>query len=264
MRWFPHSYADRAVVHYLDEPLPNTALPQLMMLSGHVIFTFNGNTDSGVPIDSVVTTPSNDGGDQRLQKLFVDAMFDADGTGTLVSFIQYNNQTINGPSLSVAPAGTRAQFLENISSLADLDLFRNISTTFGWQGGPAGPRVYAWEPSGFVQPYLSKFFVTQYINLAYPGWKAMRRFYPALISNSDVLMTIKCQDDRVFGPYTIQSTGGQFRILPMIVNHGLKDLAFALQLDGQGATFAFFPDEFVIEVKGWADPQFIPLAIFKT
>lgn len=264
-RWFPHSYNDRVIVHYLDEA--STSDPndmQILMPSGTSVLIKGGNTDNGVDIDSRVTTPSNDGGDQRLQKLFIDAMFDADGTGPLSSYIQYNNQTLPGPTLLVNPAGTRAQYLENISSLADLSLYRNIASTLYWTGGPDGPRIYAWEPAGFVQPYISQFFVTQFINFSYHGWKAGRRFYPALISNSAVLFTIKCQDGRTFGPYTIPSTGGQFKIIPMILNHGVKDLSFGLQIDGQGQNFALFLAEFYMEFKGWADPQFIPLAVFKT
>lgn len=264
-RWFPHAYADRMIFHYLDEINDFYGIQYLLMLSGsHTIWESLGNLDNQTPITWIATTPANDGGDERLQKLFVDQMFDVDGSGPIQAYIQYNNQTINGPSLTVTPVGTRAQFLENISSLADLGLYRNISTTFSATGGPDGPRLYAAEPSGFAQPYISRFFVTQYINFAYPGWKAARRFYPALISNFDVLMTIKTQDDRVYGPYTIPSTGGQFRIIPMILNHGVKDLAFAIQLDGQNHDFAFFPQEWVIEVKGWADPEFIDLAVFRT
>ena len=50
----------------------------------------------------------------------------------------------------------------------------------------------------------------------------------------------------------------------MMVNHGVKDLAFAYQLDGHGVPFALFPDEFTIETKGWPDPEFLDLAIYKT
>ena len=251
--------------HYLDEPetdKPNDM--QLLLLSGANLFKAGGNTDNSADIPSIVQTPSDDGGDERAQKLYVDAMTEADGTGTLVAQIQFNNAQQNGPSVSMAPTGLRQQFLENISSLADLSLYRNINVRYRWTGGPDGPRVYAFEPSGYAQPYLSTFFVTQYIALAYPGWKHARRFYPALISNSNVLLTIETQDNRVFGPYVIPSTGGQFRIIPMIVNHGLKDLAFAFQLDGQGQAFALFPGEFTVEMKGWADPNYIELAVFKT
>ena len=133
-----------------------------------------------------------------------------------------------------------------------------------WTGGPGGPRIYAFESSGFLQPYLSTFFVTQFIGLSFPGWKHMRRMYPALISNAPVLLTIQTQDGRVFGPYTIPSTAGQYRQLPQMLNCNLKDLAFAFQLDGQGTPFAFFPADFVIEVKEWVEDTYIKLAVLKS
>lgn len=264
-RWFPHSYAAPVQLHYLVEPsdsAPNTQ--QLLLVSGTSLLLSGGNTDNGVPIACAVTTPSFDQGDERTQKLYVDTMFDAEGTGQLSAAVQFNNQTSPGPTVTVNPAGPRTQFLENISSLANLSLYRNIATTFTWTGGPDGPRLYAWEPSGFVQPYLSQFFVTQFLSLSYPGWKFARRFYPALISTAAVLFTVKCQDGRTYGPYSIPSTLGQLRILPMMFDQTLKDLAFAFQLDGGGAPFAFFPEDFFCEFKGWADPNFIKLAVFRT
>jgi hypothetical protein len=252
-------------VHYLVEAeteKPNDM--QLLMLSGANIFKSGGNDDNGAPINSVTYTPSNDGGDERAQKLYIDAMTEADGTGNLQAHVLFNNGQLSGPTVTMSPTGVREQFLENISSLGDLSLYRNIAMRYTWTGGPAGPGIYAFEPSGYAQPYISTFFVTQYINLAYPGWKHGRRFYPAIISNSDVLLTVETQDNRVYGPYVIPSTGGQFRVIPMILNHGVKDLAFAFQLDGQGHPFALFPGEFTVELKGWADPNYIELSVFKT
>ncbi len=264
-RWFSHSYANPSVVHYLIEPsaiAPNTQ--DLVHLSAGEVLLHGGNSDNGVPIQSVTTTPSSDQNDERAQKLYVDTMLDMDGSGTLQAFIQFNNQTVTGPTVFVTLSGSRIQSLENISSLADLTLYRNQSMTLSWTGGPDGPRVYAVEPSGFLQPYVSTFFVTQYLSLSYPGWKMARRFYPALISNAPVLFTVRTQDGRTFGPYSIPSTGGQLRILPMMFDQGLKDLAFAFQLDGQGVPFAFFPDDWWCEFKGWSDPNFIRMAIWKS
>ena len=85
--------------------------------------------------------------------------------------------------------------------------------------------------------------------------------YPALISNGDVELIIKTQDGRQYGPYTIPSTSGQFKIQPQMLDFGIKDLAFAYQLTGQ--KFALFPQEFVVEVKEWQEESFIKLAIFR-
>lgn len=264
-RWFPHEYANRAVVHYLDEPdavKPNDQ--QLLYLSGSSVFKFGGNVDVATAITSVVTTPSTDLGDERLQKLYVDVMEDVEGTGTLNLLAQYNNGLVDGPLTSKTVAGSRVQFLQNISSLADLSLYRNINARFSWTGGPAGPKLNAWEPAGYLQPYISQFMVTQFINLSFPGWKHHRRLYAGLISNSTVLFTIKTQDGRTYGPISVSSTSGQFRIFPLMIPHGCKDLSFAYQIDGQGQNFALFTDAWTIETKEWEGPEYINLSPWKT
>lgn len=266
-RWFTHSYADSIVTHYLDELyIGSVNSQQLLELSSTLGFIYRsgGDTDNGTAITTIVTTPSMDGGDDRVQKLYVDIMNDMDGTGTVVAYSQFNNQTVNGPNVSMVPSGVRAQFLENISSLSSLNLYRNVSVTYEWTGGPDGPRLYVCEPSGYVQPYISTFWVTQYINLAFPGYKHHRRLYAGYISNNALLFTIKTQDGRTYGPYTLPSTGGQFKIIPLMLDQNIKDLAFGYQIDGQGNNFVLFPEAWTIETKEWTEPSYIPLAIFRT
>jgi hypothetical protein len=48
-----------------------------------------------------------------------------------------------------------------------------------------------------------------------------------------------------------------------MLDHGIKDLAFSIQLDGQGMLFALFPSDFTCEVKEWSEESYINLAIFK-
>lgn len=265
-RWFQHSYANPVTVHYLVEPsAANPNAQELLLLSAGdgLILESGGNTDLSSPLNSFAIVPVNDGGDERGQKLYPDAMVQADGLGTLNVTPVFDNLVSRAPASVLGMTGQIGQFLVNIASLANLALHRNIGAALCWTGGPSGPRIYAWEPAAWLQPYLSTFLVSQFLNLSYPGWKMSRRFYPALISTAPVTLTIKCQDGRQF-QYTIPSTGGQLYMLPMIVDHGLKDLAFAFQLDGHGTPFALFPDEFVIETKGWRDPEFLPLAVWKT
>lgn len=266
-RWFPHQYADTIVTHYLDELFPgNVDKEQLLMLSAAAGFIYKngGDTDNSTAITTWVTTPSLDGGDPRIQKLYVDVMNDMDGTGNMVAQAFFNNQTVTGPFVTFTAAGTRVQQLLNISSLASLVLYRNIALQYSWTGGPDGPRLYISEAAGYSQPYISTFFVTQYINLSFPGWKHHRRLYAGYISNSALLFTIKTQDGRTYGPYTLPSTGGQFQIVEMMLDQDIKDLAFAYQIDGQGQNFALFPEAFTIEIKEWTEPSYINLAIFKT
>lgn len=266
-RWFAHSYADTISMHYLDETyLDNVDNLQLLMLSFDLGFIYRngGDKDNGTDITSIFTTPAMDGGDDRMQKLYVDVMTDIDNVGSVNLYAQFNNQVVNGPNTSFSVAGPRTRLLQNISSLASLNLYRNISLTYQWVGGPDGPRVYVCEPAGYAQPYISTFFVTQFINLAFPGWKHHRRLYAGYISNAPLLFTIKTQDGRTYGTYTLPSTGGQFKITPIMLDQAIKDLAFAYQIDGQGQNFALFQETFTIETKEWTEPSFIPLAIFKT
>ena len=266
-RWFAHTYADPMVVHYLDELYPGSVNNlQLLMLSQALgyIYRSGGDTDNGTALTSTVTTPAMDGGDPRIQKLYVDVMNDVDNVGSVTLFAQFNNQSIDGGNVTFAVGGPRIQVLQNISSLSALNLYRNISITYQWTGGPDGPRLYICEPAGYAQPYISTFFVTQFINLAFPGWKHHRRLYAGYISNTTINFTIKTQDGRTFGPYTLPSTGGQFKIVQLMLDQNIKDLAFAYQIDGGGNNFALFPEAWTIEVKEWTEPSYIPLAIFKT
>jgi hypothetical protein len=265
-RWFLEYYGDGIVTHYLAEgTLSGPSKMSIWMPSRtqNLIYLAGGDTDNNVVIPTTVHTSAMDSGDQRAQKLYVDTMLDIAGTGNVTVQAFYNDDTMDGPELNVVVAGVREQRWYNISSLADLALYRNISMQFSWTGGPDGPQLYATEPSGFLQPYLSTFFVTQFIPFSFPGWKSMRRMYPAMISNANVLLTIQTQDGRTYGPFTIPSTGGRYRILPQMLSQNIKDLAFALQLDGQGTPFAFFPSDFTIEVKQWIEETYINLAVFK-
>jgi hypothetical protein len=263
-----NQYADHITYHYLVEAgVDSPNAQEILMLNNYVLNTgimlSGGNQDNRVDITSVLLTPSMDGGDIRTQKLYVDSMTQVDGFGRITQQITYNNYTSLSPALNIAPSGNISQVLQNISSLNTLNLYRNAGALFICTGGPQGPRLYAFELTLFLQPYLSESFVIQFSPFSFPGWKHMRRAFPAYISNSDVLMIIQCQDGRLYGTYTLPSTQGRYRILPQMLDHGIKDLAFSIELDGQGGNFALFPSDFVIEVKQWEEETYIDLAVFK-
>lgn len=266
-RWLLNNYGDQINLHYLveaDSFDPNKQEILQMAVDTQSFMLAGGNTDNGGIINSLVLSPSMDGGDQRSQKLHVDCMTQADGNGVLSMAATYDNAQSFSPVVDIACTGSIQQAIQNLASLSDLSLHRNVGVKFAWSGGPDGPRVYAWEASSFLQPYLSTFFVTQFIMFSFPGWKHMRRMFPALISNHECLFTIKTQDGRAYGPYVIPSTGGQYRILPQMLDSGIKDLAFALQVDGQGSPMALFPSDFTVEVKQWTEENYINLAVFKS
>jgi len=267
-RWFLHSYGDQIWSQYLiesDLTGPNPFEILLLSRDSPAIYLGGGNSDNGTPIESIVLTPSDDGKDERSQKLYIDAIVQADGTGPLSVAAAYDNAQSFSPVQTVICAGSIQQTILNLSSLAgtNLALYRNISAKFAWTGGPDGPRIIAWEPSGYLQPYLSKFLLTQFFGLSFPGWKHTRRLFPGMISNSTVNFKIYLQDGRSFGPFPIASTSGRFRCVPQMLPQNIKDLQFSFELDGQGQSFALFPDEFTLELKEWREQSYIPLAIWK-
>ena len=267
-RWFLHAYGDQIWSQYLiesDLTGPNPFEILLLSRTSPSIFLGGGNSDNGIPIESIVLLPSDDGKDERSQKLYIDAIVQSDGTGPLSIAAAYDNAQSFSPIQTVICAGSIQQTILNLSSLAgtNLALYRNISAKFAWTGGPDGPRIIAWEPSGYLQPYLSKFLLTQFFGLSFPGWKHTRRLFPGMISNTPSAFTIFCQDGRSFGPFTLSSTNGRFRIIPQMLPQNIKDLAFAFQIDGLGSAIAVFPDEFTLETKQWSEASYINLAILK-
>ena len=267
--WYHKNYADAFSYEYLDEVAASdtgTGNFDILYLSRTLgnIYASGGNTDNGTVITSIVQPPYFDNEDERSQKLYVDFIVDADQVGTVSVVPYFNNGVTVGPTTSLVYTGSRAQQEVNISSVpGGLNLYRNMSIYMSWTGGPAGPRVYAVEPSLYMQAYLSKRITTQYTGLSFPGWKHLRRATPALISNSAVTWTIYCQNGRNF-TVTIPSTGGKLLIQPIMVPQTCKDLAFAFQLDAGGAEFALFPDDFTVEAKEWVEGSYVKLGIFRS
>lgn len=265
-RWFLHSYGDQISMQYLDEGLQNSPNTQQILLLSRTlgfIYKAGGNTDAGVDIQTQVQLPYLDGGDFRLQKLYIDYLVDADQTGDLSIQAFYDNGVSSTAPSTVTLSGSRIQEPINVSAVpGTLTLYRNISPRFVWTGGPDGPRVFGFEPAFYSQPYLSKRVVTQVINLAYPAWKHHRRLYAGLISTTDTTFIIYCQNARQF-TITIPSTGGRFIIRPIMLPQTIKDLALGYELNND-SEFALFSEAFTIETKGWEDPAYVQLAIFKT
>lgn len=264
-RWFPHTYANAPVVHYLDEAevtQPNDMQLLSLGASTGFIYKSGGDTDAGAPITTTIQLPCYDGGDERAQNLIVDVMSDVDGAGTISAALTYNNLTQAILTDTLHVAGVRIQPLTNVGSLANLALSQNMSMRYSWTGGPSGPRLYAMEPSSYVMPYLSTSIVTQFTNLNYQGWKHGRRLYPGIISTADVVFSIWTDDGRKYGPYTISSTGGRYRIVPQMLDQNIKALAFAFQVTST-APFAFFSDSFTLEVKQWVEPDYLAFGIFR-
>lgn len=265
-RWFQHFYGDPISYEYLDElSVGSPNFPQILYLSKSLglIYKAGGNTDNGVAIGSLVQTPYIDGGDFRSQKLPIDYMVDAEGTGTLDVAMFFDSGISNTASTPIVFTGSRMQTPVAVSSVpGNLALYRNVSVKFSWTGGPNGIRIIGTEPSWYTQAYLSTNLDTQYFGLSFPGWKFARRALPAVISTSPVTFLIRTQDGRSYS-IVIPSTGGQLLQQPIMLPQTCKSLMFAFQCNAGGSQFAVFPDEFVVEFKEWSEPSFVKLAVFK-
>jgi hypothetical protein len=226
-----------------------------------------GNTDDNADINTIVLTPSLDSGDMRAQKLYVDTMFQADTTVPITYVALFNNSqelSISMPVNIVQPLTGVQQYLQTVVLQENLDLYRNISGKFAWKGGPDGGRLIAWESSGYLQPYLCTSIVTQRIPFSFPGWKHLRRLFPAYISGTQLIFTVQCQDGRQYGPYFLPPTIG-YRIMPQMLDRNIKDLAFSISITSSviGGQFAIFQQDFTCEVKEWTESTYIKLAIFR-
>jgi hypothetical protein len=268
-RWLPSNYYDGINYHYLvEEPAGGTQSMDILMLSVNFnrVLLAGGDTDAGQDIHTTVTLPSMDGGDERTQKLYVDSMVQLDhGNSIEVEYVATYDwaQTTSPPGILMKQTGIY-QVPVNLASLSDLELHHNVGAKFSWAGGPSGAKLYAWEVSAFPQPYLMDRFETQFGALSFPGWKHMRRAFPALISNQEVIFTIVTQDGRVFS-YTIPTSNGQYRIFPIMLDQNIKDLAFALQIETAipGTHFAPFFEDWTVETKEWTEETYIKLALFR-
>ncbi len=266
-RWFLHSYGDQISYEYLNEGLENSPNTQQIILLSRTLgnlYLAGGNTDAGIAITTQVQLPYLDNGDERVEKLHVDLMVDADQSGTLNTTVFYNNGTSSAALSAIALSGPRIQTPLNLSSVPNgLNLYRNISPRFIWTGGPAGPRVFAAEPSLYLQAYMSYRVDSQYIMISFAGWKFLRRAYPTIISTAPVTFLVQTQDGRAYS-IVIPSTNGQLLQQPIMMPQNCKSLMFAFQCDGGGTQFALFPEEFVVEAKEWSEPSFIKLAVFRS
>jgi hypothetical protein len=266
-RWFLNNYADKIQAWYLVEgtgTLPESQQILGLSLDQSQVYLAGGNTDNNSPIFSLVLTPSLDGGDERAQKLYEDAMIEVDGVGNLSVAAAFDFAQTFSAVPDFILTGLITQIIQPIAAADGIGLHLNIGAKFAWTGGPGGPRLYAWEPSWYEQPYLTTHLQTQFINLSLPGWKHARRLYAALISTTPVNLTILTQDGRFYGLIPIPSSGGSYRQFPIMLPQCIKDLAFSFVLDAGDQPFAFFPSDFVIEFKQWTEASYIDLAVFKS
>lgn len=259
-RWFSYKYAVAIEFAYLVEESETTPNTQTLLMAGSSngnIYSSSGDTDNGADIVSVLQTPCQDLGDQRAEKLYIDFMHDTDQKGRVDALFLFDDLASSVDTQFTSPVA-RGLSIVTISEITNLALYRNIAVRYTWTGGPSGPRLYAYESNGYIQPILSFHHVTQSSDLGFAGWKYHRRLYAGLISTSTTTLTILCQDGRSFR-VNLPSTSGRMQVSTLMLPQCIKDLAFAYQLDG---AFYLFRDMFTIEVKGWNQPEFVKLPIF--
>lgn len=247
--WFPQQWPIQATLLYFEE-VPVASQPRILIASRTgFISVATGTTDDGVPIPASFRTPSYDLGDPRAQKLFIDAMTDYSGSSVSLTLGFDNNLTILG-QVPLPAAVTRTQTRNNISSLTTLTLYRNICALYSFN---ADGKVYEFEPSGYMQPYLMTSLVLRGDN-GFSDWHLLRSSYWALIST--VPVTLQVDIDGVQNQYILGGTNGALRKVYLQFLHASKGKEFVWQLSCP-SPFAFFADESTIQMKPWRGQQLI-------
>ncbi len=218
-----------------------------MTTSTGILLEAIGLTDDGTDIAAIVRTPSMDGGDPRTQKLYVDLMTDARNEAAMSALVGYNNHTIISPSVAIPLSAGRIQSRITISSIAGtLALYRNISIEYHFS---ASTRLYESEPAGYTQPYLSNSFISRH-DSGFPDWVCLRDGLFAIISTSNVTLTIDIDGNTSLSPYTLSSTAGALRKIYQLLRHASKGRMMIWQLQSD-QPFALFVEETIVRQKSW-------------
>jgi hypothetical protein len=195
--WFPYVYKSAVGLHYWEE-CPDGVTPRLLQCDyAGSIQSSSSNGDNGSPINCIVQLPPLNGEDTRSQKLYVDAITDMEGAATLTLTADWTETNI---SVSLLAPSQRTQVITNIDNVGNLALYRNLTATYTF---PSGTKLYEFQPSFYLQPYLATSLTCQYTDHGIPGWKQVRYARFALIGSSPVTLVVNTSEGGQFS-YTLQ------------------------------------------------------------
>lgn len=144
--WFFDSYTPGVVFHYGEEgEAINSLLVGGIDTTTGRLYQYAGNTDNGTAVACYIQTPSKDQGDPRENKLYGDAMVDADGAGVTVTVAaRFNNNTVIATGGTVSASG---RAIKAIPFSTAWQTYRNVALIFSWSiTSSSKPLLYTWEP----------------------------------------------------------------------------------------------------------------------
>lgn len=261
--WFFENYNPQVLTHYFEEvaaDVANTPNPRLLKgtVAGTIVAADAGTTDSGNAIACQIRTGSNDLGDPRTQKLYMDVMSELQGTAQLT--LGFNRFSSTLAPAALASAG-RGLTYSNVTTLAANSLVLRQDIAAQWDFAP-GTVIYEFQPSFYLQPFYGYELTMQLGDCGIPGWKQLRYYRMAVISTAPVTLTIINDDGVTLASIvTTATTAGallmSFGNLPNASKGRM--LRFSLTC---GTPFAAFPEDCFVRIKKWGGKMFVDLQPF--
>jgi len=261
--WFPYSYTPAASVFYQEEgDHVNSAL--MGAVDGNVYQFDRTRVDHSAFFGPVVIachlrTSSQDLGDSRGMKYFIDTLVDS--TGTYTATHGFDNHSITGAPI-VIQSITRTQHILPVALLDQdrLGLYRNISLDLTWTGSDY-QRLYEFQPDAVVQPMLVSGLVTQYTDHGYPGFSHIKEAWLGVISTADVYFSVWV--DGVEYRWVLPNTQGRLTKTKLLLGP-IKGKMFLYRASSE-VPFIPFPQDMSILVKPWGvEDKFAPFRPFQT
>ncbi len=261
--WFFENYNPQVLTHYFEEvaaAVGATPNPRLLKgtVDGNAVTAGAYTTDSGNAIACLVRTGSNDLGDPRTQKLYMDMMNELSGTATMT--IGFNRFSTTLAAAAISSTG-RGLTYTNIAQLAPSSLVLYQDIAVQWEFAP-GTLLYEYQPSFYVQPFYGYELTMQLGDCGIPGWKQLRYYRIAVISTGAVTLTIVNDDETVLASIPVTaSTGGKLLMSFDNLPNAAKGRLLRFSLTGP-VPFAAFPEDCFVRMKKWGGKQFSEIQPF--
>lgn len=254
--WFPRQYTPAPGCFYEEEGV--ALYSELMGGSDGIVYRMGvGHSDNSLPINYSFQTASPDLGDERLQKLFLDAMLDVDQMGNTINWaaiVNKGTQTLT--SLLTTGTTGRAQIQLPLTT-NPLALYLDCAMACSGQTTSASPIFYQFEINAVLQPLLAlNMSSPNYLSHGFTTYGHLRDGYFTWISTTPVTVTI-LTDIGLTYTFQLPSSNGVVakQYVPLAP---LKGLLFYYSTVSN-SPFAIFTDETIVHAKEWGNNgSFIP------
>ena len=215
------------------------------------LYTMDGGaTDNGTAIAAHVQFTENQG-DARREKLYRDAMLDADlGGGTAVVTLGVTNNTTTLPPQTIGPSSGRGEnFINSATQIGTFGL--NLTVDVTWNPVAVGsPVFYLWDVAYQMTPELATSWLS---GPTTHGLSGFQQVYQALIAyRSFGVVTYSLVVDGVAYSYNLPSTAGQYQ-KQVVILQAVKGLTFQHGMQG-AAGFQLFDADCEAWIQAWSAP----------